>query len=206
MIVLSQQPKLPHMFTLTPDKLVRLSPAIRIGAFDCGDDDLNEFMQKDAKLYLANLMAVTYLVMDGKRAVGFLSLSNDKLTCVPDEDGAKATWNRLQRDIANSKRRRSYPAVKLGRLGVCTDMQRAGLGRQVLDWLKIQFVTANRTGCRFITVDAYNNPRTIGFYERNDFRFLTTSDVKEDTRLMYFDLKPFADLLAAPSPPIPPTI
>jgi hypothetical protein len=76
-------------------------------------------------------------------------------------------------------------------------MQRSGLGRQILDWLKILFLTANRTGCRFITVDAYNNPRTIDFYERNDFRFLTSADEKDDTRQMYFDLKPFADLMAA---------
>jgi hypothetical protein len=42
------------------------------------------------------------------------------------------------------------------------------------------------------------NPRTIGFYERNDFRFLTPADEKADTRQMYFDLKPFADLMNAP--------
>ncbi|MEI6789154.1 MAG: GNAT family N-acetyltransferase [bacterium] len=186
------------MLTLTPDKLVRLSPDLKIGDFDCGDADLNEFLRDDAVTYLTELLSVTYLVMDKKRVAGFFSLSNDKLTCAPDEDGTKATWNRLQRTIPNKKRRKSYPAVKVGRLGVCADMQRSGLGRQILDWLKILFLTANRTGCRFITVDAYNNPRTIGFYERNDFRFLTPADEKADTRQMYFDLKPFADLMNAP--------
>jgi len=188
----------PAMLTLTPDKLVRLSPDLKIGDFDCGDADLNEFLRDDATTYLTELLSVTYLVMDKKRIAGFFSLSNDKLTCAPDEDGTKATWNRLQRAIPNKKRRKSYPAVKVGRLGVCADMQRSGLGRQILDWLKILFLTANRTGCRFITVDAYNNPRTIGFYERNDFRFLTPADEKADTRQMYFDLKPFADLMNAP--------
>lgn len=188
----------PAMLTLTPDKLVRLSPDLKIGDFDCGDADLNEFLRDDAVTYLTELLSVTYLVMDEKRVAGFFSLSNDKLTCAPDEDGTKATWNRLQRTIPNKKRRKSYPAVKVGRLGVCADMQRSGLGRQILDWLKILFLTANRTGCRFITVDAYNNPRTIGFYERNDFRFLTPADEKADTRQMYFDLKPFADLMNAP--------
>ena len=188
----------PAMLTLTPDKLVRLSPDLKIGDFDCGDADLNEFLRDDATTYLTELLSVTYLVMDKKRIAGFFSLSNDKLTCAPDEDGTKATWNRLQRAIPNKKRRKSYPAVKVGRLGVCADMQRSGLGQQILDWLKILFLTANRTGCRFITVDAYNNPRTIGFYERNDFRFLTPADEKADTRQMYFDLKPFADLMNAP--------
>ncbi len=76
-------------------------------------------------------------------------------------------------------------------------MQGSGLGREILDWLKILFLTENRTGCRFITVDAYNNENTIGFYERNDFTLLTESDKDSDTRQMYFDLKPFADLLNA---------
>ena len=188
----------PAMFTLTPDKLVRLTPDVKIGDFDCGDADLNEFLRDDATTYLAELLSVTYLVMDGKRVSGFFSLSNDKLTCAPDEDGTKASWNRLQRSIPNKKRRKSYPAVKVGRLGVCADMQHGGVGRQILDWLKIHFLTGNRTGCRFITVDAYNNPRTIGFYERNEFRSLTPVDAKADTRQMYFDLKPFADLMNAP--------
>ena len=61
--------------------------------------------------------------------------------------------------------------------------------------LQILFLTENRTGCRFITVDAYNNERTIAFYEQNEFRFLSSSDATEDTRQMYFDLKPFADLM-----------
>ena len=185
------------MFTLTPDKLVRIAPEVEVGEFDCGDADLNEFLQEDATTYLSELLAVTYLVMDAKRIAGFFSLSNDKLTCAPDEDGTRQTWNRLQRNIPNKKRRHSYPAVKIGRLGVCADRQRSGLGRQILDWLKILFLTSNRTGCRFITVDAYNNPRTIAFYERNEFRFLTSADENEDTRQMYFDLKPFADLMAA---------
>ena len=187
----------PAMFTLTPDKLVRFAPGVEIGDFDCGDGDLNEFLRDDAKTYLAELLSVTYLIMDEKRVAAFFSLSNDKLTCAPDEDGTKTTWKRLQRGIPNKKRRRSYPAVKIGRLGVCADMQCVGLGRQILDWLKMLFLTANRTGCRFITVDAYNNPRTLGFYERNDFRFLTSADEKDDTRQMYFDLKPFADLMTA---------
>ena len=52
------------MFTLTPDKLVRLVPNVAIGNFDCGDDDLNEFLRDDAKTYFSELLAVTYLVMN----------------------------------------------------------------------------------------------------------------------------------------------
>jgi hypothetical protein len=33
-------------------------------------------------------------------------------------------------------------------------MQSGWLGQDILDWLKILFLTENGTGCRFITVDA----------------------------------------------------
>lgn len=185
------------MFTLTPASLLRLHADTAITDFDCGDADLNEFLCVDAKHYMTQLMAVTYLVVDTGKAAAFFSLSNDKLTCIPDDSAARRAWNRIQRKIPNIKRRRSYPAVKIGRLGVCKDMQGEGVGQQILDWLKILFLTANRTGCRFITVDAYNNKKTIDFYGRNGFSFLTASDESEDTRQMYFDLKPFADLMMA---------
>lgn len=183
------------MSPLTQDRVYCLQSDLTLPPFDCGDDDLNEFLLEDAKRYQAELLAVTYLVMEEDDVAAFFSLSNDKLTCAPDSL-AKRIWNRLQRKIPNSKRRRNYPAVKIGRLGVCNGMQRKGLGQEILDWLKILFLTENRTGCRFITVDAYNNTQTIAFYERNDFNFLTDADKNEDTRQMYFDLKPFAKLMA----------
>lgn len=185
------------MSPLTHDRVVCLEPDTILSPFDCGDADLNEFLQVDAKHYQAELLAVTYLVMETLEVAAFFSLSNDKLTCAPDDTLARRIWNRIQRKIPNCKRRQSYPAVKIGRLGVCAKMQRKGLGQEILDWLKILFLTDNRTGCRFITVDAYNNEKTIAFYERNDFKFLVESDKGMDTRQMYFDLRPFAELMAA---------
>ena len=36
-------------------------------------------------------------------------------------------------------------------------------------------------------VDAYRS--ALPFYEKNHFRYLTTKDEDDDTRIMYFDLK-----------------
>ena len=54
----------------------------------------------------------------------------------------------------------------------------------------------NKTGCRFLIVDAYNNPRTLKFYENNNFKYLYRTEEEEElyfkttmTRMMYFDLK-----------------
>lgn len=64
------------------------------------------------------------------------------------------------------------------------------IGTAILDYIKEWFVDNNRTGCKFITVDAYDI--SLGFYEKNDFKYFTDEDLNSDTRAMYFDLLPFA--------------
>ena len=58
--------------------------------------------------------------------------------------------------------------------------------RLSVDYNKMLLVNSNRTGCRFITVDAYK--QSLHFYEQNNFQFLDKTDINEDIRLLYFDL------------------
>jgi hypothetical protein len=166
---------------------IRLSDNTIIKSFDCGDPDLNEFLLQDSKKFLAELLAVTYLYEFGNDTVAFFSVSNDKIF-YDEEVISKTIWNRFCRIIPNEKRMKGYPAVKIGRFGVNQQYKRMKIGTQLLDSIKISFINNNKTGCRYITVDAYNNHETLSFYKRNDFVFLTETDNKMKTRLMYFDL------------------
>lgn len=62
----------------------------------------------------------------------------------------------------------------------------------LLDFIKGFFVIDNKTGSRFITVDAYRS--AISFYERNGFVALQNNN-KSSTQLMYFDLRDYKDML-----------
>ncbi len=166
-------------------RLIRLSIDYQIKPFDCGDSDLNEFIFNDAKKYLNEFLAVTYLIENEKNTIAFFSLFNDKISLI-DVD-SKSQWRKLFRDnMPQGKRFSSYPAMKIGRLGVSNDYKGQGWGTIILDYLKELFISNNRTGCRYITVDAYRE--SLGFYERNGFAYLTSKDIDSDTRLMYFDL------------------
>jgi hypothetical protein len=157
-------------------------------AFDCGKADLNEFLVQDALLNLNELMTVTYLfetATDNPEIVAFFSVANDKLEKI---EGDNNIMNKLSRLIPNNKRRKFYPSVLLARLGVNNRNQSGGLGTEIVDFIKGYFAIQNKTGCRFLLVDAYNNPGTIKFYLKNNFAFLTSKDEKEDTRFMYYDL------------------
>lgn len=133
-------------------------------------------------------MAVTYLLeyMEQNKTAAYFSLLADKITFNPDEKGV---WNKLNRNIPNPKRRRSYPAVKIGRLAVNEEYTGNGLGTFILDNIKYAFANVKRLGCRFVTVDALSS--AVAFYEKNGFQFFTEQDASEDTRLMFFDLKNF---------------
>ena len=53
----------------------------------------------------------------------------------------------------------NYPSVLIGRLAVNENFQGNGIGSEILDFLKIWFSDShNKTGCRFLAVDAYNAP------------------------------------------------
>jgi GNAT superfamily N-acetyltransferase len=157
----------------------------RDATFDCGDSDLNEFFFKDSRLACKELVSVTYAWIESGKTLAFFSVSND---AVKRELMSKSVFKRLCRRISRGKRYSTLPAVKIGRLGTSVEHQSNGVGSDILDFIKFWFTEGNKTGCRFIIVDAYNNERTINFYLKNGFSFLLESDESEKTRLMFFDL------------------
>ena len=85
----------------------------------------------------------------------------------------------------------SYPAVKIARLGVADGLRGAKIGAKIILFLKIFFVVKNKTGCRYITVDAYNKARVLNFYQKNGFTlFPIKNPGKRNTIPLYFDLMP----------------
>lgn len=169
-------------------QFISLKENMQIKPFKCKDNDLNGFLFEDAHKYLNELMAITYILEDpiANKTVAYFSLLNDKISSDPE---FKNIWNRLSRKVPNSKRRKHYPAVKIGRLAVSEEYANKGLGKAIIRFIKHLFTHGNRTGCRFITVDAYRD--ALGFYEKVGFDYITIKDENDETRLMYYDLKRF---------------
>lgn len=170
--------------------------------FTCGDEDLDDFFLHDAMRYKAELLGKTYCFVldeDPKTIVCMFTLSNDsiRVDVIPNNRGRK-----LSQDIPREKHMRRYPGVLIGRLGINTDFSHQGIGSDLLDFVKSWFIDEeNKTGCRFLIVDAYNKVAPLGFYQKNEFQFLFSSEQQEaenlgfnvdkplHTRLMYYDLK-----------------
>ncbi|MBQ9678818.1 MAG: GNAT family N-acetyltransferase [Prevotella sp.] len=176
----------------TQYRIYKLGERENVESFDCGDADLNDFILNDAQLYRKEKLAVTYAYInkeDKTKVAAFFCLSNDRIS-LADFD-SKSRYNRFSKRFVNKKRLKSYPAAKIGRLGVAISMRGMNIGSMLLDFIKHYFVADNKTGCRFITVDAY--AAAIPFYLKNGFIPLNDEDIDEPTRLLYFDLNDLND-------------
>lgn len=174
--------------------------------FNCDNEDLNDFFTNDVLDYTSQLLGKSYcftLDSNPKTIVAAFTISNDsiKTKFLPN-----ARKKELIKNIPRPKQMNSYPAVLIGRLGIHKDFRKIDgeeqkTGDQLMDFIKSWFVDGkNKTGCRFIVVDAYNTEIPIRFYTRNGFEFLFSTEEQEkeftnlhtddflETRLMHFDL------------------
>jgi predicted GNAT family N-acyltransferase len=174
-------------FDLTGIRLFRLTPELIFKEFDCDDADLNDFFLNSAKHFSKQLLAVTYVLESEKDIIAFFSISNDRISLQDIKNPIQ--WEEFQSSFPEGKHLRSYPAIKIGRLAVNNKYKGKGYGKSIIDYLIDSFTTNNKTGCRFITVDAYK--QSLSFYESTHFKYLTEKDVNKDTRLMYLDLYPY---------------
>jgi hypothetical protein len=189
--------------TLKPydaDKLAYCYP------FDCGNADLNDFFSADVLKYTSELLGKSYcftLDSDDKQIVAAFTLANDSIKTFTLPNARK---KRVTAEIPREKQMKSYPAALIGRLGVSKGFryitgEEKTIGDQLMDFIKAWFIDkSNKTGCRFLVVDAYNEESPLNYYKRNGFVELFSTEEQEKqatnmpndkkllTRLLYFDL------------------
>lgn len=169
--------------------------------FSCGNEDLDDFFHNDSIAYAEDLFGKTYCFCskeDEKEILCAFTVANASIF-------AKLLPNARKKKIAKNvpyiKRDLIYPAVLIGRLGISTQHQNLHIGSELLDFIKAWFVDPyNKTGCRYLIVDAYNEDIPLAFYKKNGFDFIFSTEEQEKnyrqivsdsplkTRLMFFDL------------------
>lgn len=171
--------------------LRKLRKTSSIKVFDCGDQDLNDFIIHESWPYQKARLSVTYIYeSEAGNVDAFISLANDRISMSDFEN--RTDFNRFRKKrFPKSKRMKSYPAVKICRLGVNNSMKGHSIGSLLIDLIKTMYLTDTKAGCRFITVDAYR--AAIPFYEKNGFVALNTDDEDDVTRVLYFDLMDLED-------------
>ena len=108
---------------MTPEEIARRYQIRRLGkedhilTFDCGDNDLNDFILNESPRYRSARLAVTYVieVKESDHVVGFFSLANDRVSISDFE--SKTEFNRFRKKrFVNEKRtllsKKQIPAPK----------------------------------------------------------------------------------------------
>ena len=174
--------------------------------FTCKDADITEFFTHDYADYTYQLLGKSYCFVkpDTSEIVCAFTVANSSVKVASLPSGLR---NKLNRKIPNAKRSPQYPAVLVGQLAVSDLFSGHHIVDELLDFIKSWFIDPlNKTGCRYVIVDAVNHPKVFDYYQRNGFKFLFSSDEEEwvflhnkgqeptapiepmRTRLMYFDL------------------
>ena len=161
---------------------------------------MDEFFTRDCFAYSKELLGKTYCYKldDSQKVVCAFTLAN---AGVRVSDLPNARKKKVESKIPHIKALKDYPAVLLARLGVSKEFRSHSIGSDVVEFVKLWFLDPyNKTGCRFLIVDAYNFPQTIAFYEKNGFKMVFSSEQQErdyrhldyeatlSTRLMFYDL------------------
>jgi GNAT superfamily N-acetyltransferase len=187
------------MVLKTDCELVSLSMERFIIGFDCGDADLNEFFNQDAIKYQDQLLGNTYFFRHNEtgKIICAFSLSPDGLNTSNLPGNRRKKVKEL---IPREKPLKSYPAMLIGRLGVSLDFAGQGIGSQLMDFIKSFCFTHQQQSCRFLLVDAYNQPEVLNFYLKNDFFLVFSTEEQEReyyqrkniaplrTRFMFYDM------------------
>ncbi len=143
-------------------KVVPLTPDYELTAFDCGDEQLNNFLFEDAKPSLELRIANTFILEDDGRIAAYFCLLNDK---VSKDEIIGSRWKKIRANFPSGKQFRSYPTVKIGRLAVSVDYRGQNIGTWLMDKVKGTLrQSSTHSAFRYITVDAYLS--AVQFYEK----------------------------------------
>lgn len=103
--------------------------------FVCGDDDMDEFFQKDALDYTRYRMGKSYCFRmkdDVQTIVACFTVSNDSIRIYDLPSSRRnAMWGITNREKMLTR----YPGVLVGRLAVASQFSGKGVGSEVLDFI-----------------------------------------------------------------------
>lgn len=164
-----------------------LTPEIAAGNFRCGEEDVELFL-KVACRWQDELVTVATCWMHGDVLAGYMSTNMGALALgktLPVDVGVEAVHFA---EAEGSGFLKTYPALKIGMLGVCEDYHGKGLGSFMVSVAIGQAdALSEKTGCRFVIVDSADTPRATRMYENAKFRRVPGQS-KRATVAMFYDV------------------
>jgi ribosomal protein S18 acetylase RimI-like enzyme len=166
--------------------------------FSCGHSGIDNFLfnhaeknQKELllRVYSYRLMLDTGVNPTLSEPVAYVSMYNSVQNLDSGDIDDKGLNGVHAKDF-----NRSFPSVTLCNLAVKLEYQRNSIGTNILNLVKRIFITNNKTGCRFISIQSIGDPGIVNFYMKNDFEPTSVTYLSGDTVPMFCDLLRFKNI------------
>ena len=149
--------------------------------FDCGENALNQFLQRTARQHIQKGLSRTFVLVDSEQPsviIGFFTLT----LCEVQVDNLPPRWVKKYPDVV--------PGVKLARLAVSKEFQKLGIGSILLvESMKRAKVIADNAGVIGLFVDA-KSFEVKKYYQRFGFE-----GTEEHPLLLFLPLSTIIDLI-----------
>jgi len=188
-------------------ELVVLSEEQLISGFDCGDEDLNEFFNCDALNYKRQMLSQTCFFRH-KNSGAVVCAFSYSASSIKTADLPGSRRKKVKEFVPREKSLKAYPGILIGRLGVAAEFGGQGAGSQLISIVKDFCLINFPDVVRFLLVDAYNEPAVLGFYQKNDFAVVFSTEEQEKeayqqptsellrTRYMFYDMMQWRNKMA----------
>lgn len=164
--------------------ITKLTPQEKalVEAFSCGEDDIDDYLHKDALDDMSHNITQTFLVFFNEEILGYFSLTADRVIVV---NNSKITNKLLEN--GNEINRNSIPAVQIHHFAVNFKYQKSGAGRVVMDlaFVIIKNQILPYLGACLITVQSIK--KSVGFYKKIGFN--PTGQVRDSNSSMAIIVK-----------------
>ncbi|MFA5702732.1 MAG: GNAT family N-acetyltransferase [Advenella sp.] len=148
--------------------------------FTCGDEKLDSFLRKEAKLFEENLYSSTWLVIHPKHdVIGYFALCNSSLELQSQEH--------MVLNLDESKYKLRAPSILLTKLGVSKKFHGKKFGTSIIRIItEMAAKSSAYISARLLIVDAINDKES--FYEKCGFTSCMNNNKGKKTVKMYLDL------------------
>ncbi|MFH1095567.1 MAG: hypothetical protein V1728_05095 [Candidatus Micrarchaeota archaeon] len=161
----------------------------RIAQFNSNNDELNDFLRKDALSYQKLHIGTTYLLLrkSDSKPLAYITLSMSALKLPEKKEEFTLAGRRLgeyPKDFPNQ-----LPALLLGKLATDQSEEGKGAASQLLDFaVYLALAQRESIGCAFLVAHAYATPKVVGWYERKRFMRIVRDIEGRETVPLYLEL------------------
>jgi GNAT superfamily N-acetyltransferase len=149
--------------------------------FDCGEQNLNEFLQRYAVKHQGpHMFGVTYVALSSEvpdQILGYYTLANSSIC-----------RDKMPEEILKGlPKYADLPAILIGRFAVDQTFGRRGVGHILMSHaLKMCLEVSKKSAARYVLTLAYQG--AVSWYKRYGFQEIPTKEIDADRQKMFLDL------------------